>query len=1209
MNTHNPSCGRLRRYTEPHVNSVLRLVGAWLFDTALNPRRSHTGGRAVALLALGKILVTPRRHGGRPRFQQGRTALPLSSASSSSSLSPSSPPPSCKVSPPHVARFMLALRLALTTASQQRAFASSTAKQKSRAGEGVYLCPATPDTVAAALRASAAVLGADLDPGARALLPELNSACSAVLAHHRGTVAGSIFDVFSGKDDGDGGDAAGVGGSSSRVATGAAAAAAASTGGSGGGDDSLAALLSGFSRPVWEENALVLATSVPPTSRSAVEAQRCAALFAEAYPLGGWLGARLSLHAARTDAAGQRSWCLQALGSQVGIPSALPPAVLLSQHFPEAVLLLGKSPSLSSSLSSSSQPPVSAHDGSFRGAAVELCGLRASQEQLLASALVACGGCGENDRSNFMAAVWLTVVGLHDAAASVAACWRAEATRKRGTGERDGEHGNEASAGAVALAMLGTSAPLVVALEELVARPFLVDRLWPYPSPGAMAYAGARGGGGARTLHTVSQGSRHHSAPRAGLVHAQSTSAGVYAGTGVAVGGGGGFDGFGGDGPPRVASEREGERPERLVQSLADLGLGPLKEGGGDERDGNASPGSGAVGVSSGGVSPGPEGIKAGEASSGEGLRSADAAEAEAEAAAFGRFALSTAISASEGGDEVKDTFEETFLEPPFAPLFILPASGHATGHCEFDFLLCGARPLTQVNELDVDVPTCVLEAIASLRLHAPLLGSTCRPTMRRILGCAATFLSRLACWHELPSFGTGPSLAAKGLPLSSSLPSISSPPFSSSSSSSSAVSSLDVPVTGGGAAGGPGSPGSGSVGGSGNIGSHSGGTAASSSSSGGSSSSSRSASSNSSDGGQPSYLKDLSAYTAARLRGIELGVGYDPAAGRLMLGCLSTAAAEALASGLECLHGWCLEAPWLVLPEHPANSPLMAAAGAGSSSSSSDGGGSGGSADRALRGEAAAAAALRDQVTLVALLCGAFVAQAPDTAASPFARAAFADAAAKADAKAGSAGKASSSSGASAHKPPASRHGEGGAAHLWSHVAGLTPPAARVGCLATQLLEALSRLVGSYPLGGNNLGDRVSDGVGGDVGGVAGVPGLSGSAEVLGGVAMSSVVTERLAMRAFATSVDAATGAPLAINGVVVGAAGHQRGASGGHNCGHPRGALLDALERDAGMARARAAFCRCAPRRFPRTSLSLTIAQRLQHFLTPLSLDSGSS
>ena len=144
-------------FVEPHINSVLRLVGAWLFDAALNPHRPYAPGRAVALLALGKVFVTPRRHGGR----QG----------------------SCKPSPAHATRFALALRLALTTEKQQKQHAASLRKRMRQRDGGdedgkLFVCPGTPETVAAVLRGAGAVLGADLAPGLRAILKSLNDAAT-----------------------------------------------------------------------------------------------------------------------------------------------------------------------------------------------------------------------------------------------------------------------------------------------------------------------------------------------------------------------------------------------------------------------------------------------------------------------------------------------------------------------------------------------------------------------------------------------------------------------------------------------------------------------------------------------------------------------------------------------------------------------------------------------------------------------------------------------------------------------------------------------------------------------------------------------------------------------------------------------------------------------------------------------------------------------
>jgi hypothetical protein len=132
----------------------------------------------VAILALGKVLVAPRRHGGRPSpllptafaappfllrapallSPDGAVANASAAApSSSSSLSPSPPSSSflsAKVAAPHVARFLLVLRLALTTEAQQRAHAAYVATAAGAptsavdaAQKSALVAPATPETV------------------------------------------------------------------------------------------------------------------------------------------------------------------------------------------------------------------------------------------------------------------------------------------------------------------------------------------------------------------------------------------------------------------------------------------------------------------------------------------------------------------------------------------------------------------------------------------------------------------------------------------------------------------------------------------------------------------------------------------------------------------------------------------------------------------------------------------------------------------------------------------------------------------------------------------------------------------------------------------------------------------------------------------------------------------------------------------------------
>jgi len=117
---------------------------------------AYSPGRSVAILALGKLIVPPRRHGGRPPLLWPLSASPLftdcalvtakaritdpavraatasvstsgednkDSSVSVPSSSSSSSTMSAKIAAPHVARFLLVLRLALTTGENGCAFA------------------------------------------------------------------------------------------------------------------------------------------------------------------------------------------------------------------------------------------------------------------------------------------------------------------------------------------------------------------------------------------------------------------------------------------------------------------------------------------------------------------------------------------------------------------------------------------------------------------------------------------------------------------------------------------------------------------------------------------------------------------------------------------------------------------------------------------------------------------------------------------------------------------------------------------------------------------------------------------------------------------------------------------------------------------------------------------------------------------------------
>lgn len=146
------------------------MAGAWLFDAAMNPIRKYASGRSIALLALGKIFVTPRRSGGRPSKQSLPVISPVVRAGKSKLKAMSSPISAvAKPSPAHSARFLLALRLALTTEREQ--------KMK---GSNALVAGGTPETVAAVLRSANGFLGADVSAGGRAILGDFNAAMGVV---------------------------------------------------------------------------------------------------------------------------------------------------------------------------------------------------------------------------------------------------------------------------------------------------------------------------------------------------------------------------------------------------------------------------------------------------------------------------------------------------------------------------------------------------------------------------------------------------------------------------------------------------------------------------------------------------------------------------------------------------------------------------------------------------------------------------------------------------------------------------------------------------------------------------------------------------------------------------------------------------------------------------------------------------------------------
>ena len=128
----------------PHINSVLRLIGGWLFESVLIPNKSFVDGQAVALLVLGRLFCKPRRHGIR--------ATP---------------------SPPNSTRYIMALKRGLSTLDHGSAH-----------------------SVVSVLRASHGVLATGI-PGSHCLIRDLNIAMTKVLtsedSHHLGMWYGGEF--------------------------------------------------------------------------------------------------------------------------------------------------------------------------------------------------------------------------------------------------------------------------------------------------------------------------------------------------------------------------------------------------------------------------------------------------------------------------------------------------------------------------------------------------------------------------------------------------------------------------------------------------------------------------------------------------------------------------------------------------------------------------------------------------------------------------------------------------------------------------------------------------------------------------------------------------------------------------------------------------------------------------------------------------------
>ena len=151
-----PSSGSTVPFFSPHINTVLRLLGGWLADAALNPLPTFRDTRAVALLTLGHIFCEPRRSGGR-------TPLPvlghLKGKCNNQTEHRVDVTVSAKPLIPHAVRYLLSIRAAL------------------------HIEHGTPETVVAVLRASSGILGSGLK-GSRLLLRDLNYAVEKVLKSH-----------------------------------------------------------------------------------------------------------------------------------------------------------------------------------------------------------------------------------------------------------------------------------------------------------------------------------------------------------------------------------------------------------------------------------------------------------------------------------------------------------------------------------------------------------------------------------------------------------------------------------------------------------------------------------------------------------------------------------------------------------------------------------------------------------------------------------------------------------------------------------------------------------------------------------------------------------------------------------------------------------------------------------------------------------------
>jgi hypothetical protein len=347
-----------------------------------------------------------------------------------------------------------------------------------------------------------------------------------------------------------------------------------------------------------------------------------------------------------------------------------------------------------------------------------------------------------------------------------------------------------------------------------------------------------------------------------------------------------------------------------------------------------------------------------------------------------------------------------------------------------------------EVNELDVDVPLTVIEMVSSLRIHAPLFGSVCSQSWRRILASVACFITRLACWHESSNMGGVAEKAMKqAKPLIDKLVAIQKNSNHASQQQAAHEKHLAERKAAADAAFAAAS----------NL--------SESEPSGVMGSGLRTVALTDA---RPFYLKELDEYVMARLRGIDNGIGYDLSVSAAMLRVISPSAADTLCAGLECMRTWALEAPWLVLPgggtsdtmntSHETGGVGETGVGIGVTSPVSAGKREGISKAKT---EAENCRVLHDRLVATALICGAYI--APTNTNKEDNRSATANTNTERflnDNYFGVGDKNKDSF------DPNKNYGT-----ITEYLSRLPGHGARVACLATQLLEALARQVGQYPV------------------------------------------------------------------------------------------------------------------------------------------------